>query len=304
MHNEEEQPSPTVPTDIRVTLQGASEAELKELWSRMSVCVGVISTRIDLTTLDGITVSADYLRALAGFDRGVEVLENDNRLKPTSDAYAVGVAMTPTFLRDGHVKSHMLFEYSHIRGIGFDTDSGEFRSAFHTLMHECAHVEAASRFDSAFPGVLLHPCPDSWSALEEVKWKYAIAARRSAAFGPAPAPAPLAVQPQASATPVRSRIPGTASAGVGVRVSAAGVGSSRPVAGKARRPVSGTSAQPFPSLRPRGGPETETQPRGDALGSKGRKGRGRRSLRVFSRPCPWSLPAGRPSLTLPATRRC
>ena len=67
-------------------------------------------------------------------------------------------------------------------------------------------------------------------------------ARRSAASGPAPAPAPLAVQPQASATPVRSRIRGTASAGVGARVSAAGAGSSRPVAGKARRPVSGTSA--------------------------------------------------------------
>ena len=65
-------------------------------------------------------------------------------------------------------------------------------------------------------------------------------ARRFAASGPPPAP--LAVQPQASATPVRSRTPGTASAGVGARVSAAGVGSSRPLAGKARRPVSGTSA--------------------------------------------------------------
>ena len=140
----------------------------------MSVSVGAISTRIDLATLDGITVSADYLRALAGFDRGVEVLENDNHLKPTSDAYAVGVAMTPTLLKDGNVKSHMFFKYSHIREIGCDTDSGEFRSAFHTLVHECAHVEAASRFDSAFPGVLLHPCPDSWSALQEAKWKYAI----------------------------------------------------------------------------------------------------------------------------------
>ena len=95
-------------------------------------------------------------------------------LKPTSDGYAVGVAMAPTLLRDGKVKSHMFFDYGHIRGIGSDTNSGEFLVAFHTLAHECGHVEAAARFDSAFPGVLLRPRPESWNALDEAKWKYAI----------------------------------------------------------------------------------------------------------------------------------
>ena len=173
MIDRDKQPTPTVPASISVRLEGASEAELNELWGKMAVCVGAISERIDLATLDGITVSADYVRALANLDRGVDVLENDNRLMPTRDTNSVGVAMTPTLLKGGSLKSHMVFEYNHICGIGRNTDSREYRAAFHTLAHECAHVEASSKFDAAFPGVLLHRCPDLWSALDEAKWKYA-----------------------------------------------------------------------------------------------------------------------------------
>ena len=175
MDTEDEQLSPTVPSDATLTMQVESRLDLvEELRSRMYACVRGISTRIDLATLDGITVSSDYQKALTDLDRGVELFESGNRLKPTSDGYAVGVAMAPTLLRDGKVKSHMFFDYGHIRGIGSDTNSGEFLVAFHTLAHECGHVEAAARFDSAFPGVLLRPRPESWNALDEAKWKYAI----------------------------------------------------------------------------------------------------------------------------------
>ena len=174
MEREEDQLFVTVPSDATLTLQVESGIESEELRSRMYACIRGISTRVDLATLDGITVSSDYWKALRDLDRGVDVLESDNGLKPTSDGYAVGVAMAPTLLRDGKIKSHMFFEYGHIRGIGSDTNAGEFLVAFHRLAHECGHVEAAGRFDSAFPGVLLQPRPESWHALDEAKWKYAI----------------------------------------------------------------------------------------------------------------------------------
>ena len=174
MDREDDQLSPTVPSDVTLTMQVESRLDLEELRSRMYACVRGISTWIDLATLDGITVSSDYRKALTDLDRGVELLESGNRLKPTSDGYAVGVAMAATLLRDGKVKSHMFFDYGHIRGIGSDTNSGEFLAAFHALAHECGHVEAAARFDSAFPGVIMRPRPEPWNALDEAKWKYAI----------------------------------------------------------------------------------------------------------------------------------
>ena len=174
MDREDDQLSPTVPSDATFTMQVESRLDLEELRSRMYACVRGISTWIDLATLDGITVASDYRKALTDFDRGVERLESDNRLNPTSDGYAVGVAMAAILLRDGNVKSHMFFDYGHIQGLGNGTNSGAFLAAFHALAHECGHVEAAARFDAAFPGVLLRPRPESWNALDEAKWKYAI----------------------------------------------------------------------------------------------------------------------------------
>ena len=133
-------PEITVPIDIRGTLQGAdgeTEEELRALWDKLFTCVGVISTRIDLSTLDGITAVVGYQDALARFDRGVESLKDRPQgLEPTNDGNAVGVAMTPTCLRDGQIKSHMFFHIDVVRGIGGDTDSNAFQATLHTLAHD------------------------------------------------------------------------------------------------------------------------------------------------------------------------
>ena len=171
----EDVPPITVPTDIKVTLQGSSgetQEELKELGDRLATWVGVISTVINLSALDGITAVVDYEGALANFDRGVDALKENSQLEPTNDGNAVGVAMTPALLKDGKVKSHIFFRYDVIRGIGSDREAEEFRTALHVLAHECAHVEATSKFDSAFPSVLFHEMPGT--ELDRAKWKYAI----------------------------------------------------------------------------------------------------------------------------------
>lgn len=186
-------PPNTVPTNIQMTLQGLSgetEEEVKELGDKLFICVRTISTAIDMSGLDGITAVVDYEDALAKFDRGVEALQG-KKPKPTNDGKIFGTAMTLTLLKDGKVKSHMFFRYDAVKGIGCDLDSEEFQATLHLVAHECAHVEAASKFDSAFPGVLLNQHPDTWTALDQAKWKYVIdlswqeyiACRRSSNFG-------------------------------------------------------------------------------------------------------------------------
>ena len=76
-------PPITLPKDTQVTLQGLTgetEEELRELGDKLLMCVAAISTAIDMSGLDGITVAVDYENALAKFDRGVEALKGK---KPT-----------------------------------------------------------------------------------------------------------------------------------------------------------------------------------------------------------------------------
>ena len=188
-------PPTTVPMHIRGRLQGShgeTEEELRELWNKLFMWVAFISTVVDMSGLDGITAVSDYENALAELDRGVEAFkEKSRRLKPTNDRNTLGAAMTPILRKDGKIKSHMFFRNDALKGIGYDPDSEEFKTALHVVAHECAHVEAASEFDSAFPGILLNRCPDTWTALDPAKWKYDIyicyqeyiACRLSSRFG-------------------------------------------------------------------------------------------------------------------------
>lgn len=109
-----------------------------------------LSRWINLEHLDGLTVAHDYAQALLELDRGYET---SHRLTPT-DEHAVGVAMTPVVIRDGTIKSHIVFNLAFIQPLE-DPSSELFAQALHLLAHECAHVEATYVIDKAFPGTLL-----------------------------------------------------------------------------------------------------------------------------------------------------
>ena len=190
-------PPTTLPKNIPVTLRGLTgktEEELREFGNELLRYITIISTVIDMSGLDRVTIAEDYENALAEFNRGVGALEGKNRLKPTKDGIAVGVAMTPAFLKDDEVKSHIFFNYYFVKGIDCDRDSEEFQTALCIIAHECAHVEATSKFDSVFPGAPLKRYPDACNALDRAKWGYAIyacweeyiACRRSSGLGKNP----------------------------------------------------------------------------------------------------------------------
>lgn len=97
-----------------------------------------------------MTVAEDYARALAELDRGYET----SHILTPSEGASVGVAMTPSVLRDGVLKSHIVFNAQHIWALQ-DTNHAGFQLAAQIVAHECAHVEVTGKFDAAFPGVLL-----------------------------------------------------------------------------------------------------------------------------------------------------
>src|ERR1700730_13587511 len=111
---------------------------------------GSLSRQIDLTALDSITIASDYAQALLDLDRGYET---SHKLTP-SEGLAYGIAMTPAVVRDGKIKSHMVFNASVLLPLE-DPQNDLFKQAVHTLAHECAHVEVTERLNAAFPGMIL-----------------------------------------------------------------------------------------------------------------------------------------------------
>lgn len=141
----------TVPATIPVCVRAFDSVEhATDFANLLAEYVRELSRWINLERLDGLTVAHDYAQALLELDRGYET---SHCLRPT-DEHAVGVAMTPAVIRDGIVKSHIVFNAAVIQPLE-DQSSEMFRQALHLLAHECAHVEATYFFDTAFPGTVL-----------------------------------------------------------------------------------------------------------------------------------------------------
>jgi hypothetical protein len=144
-------PPPTAPENISISLRSFdTEEHARAFGDLVATYVRTLSRYINLTTLDGITIAFDYTQALLELDRGYET---KHKLTP-SEGIVLGVAMTPAVIRDGKIKSHMLFNAGVL--LPLEDERNEFyEQALHTLAHECAHVEVTERFNAAFPGVLL-----------------------------------------------------------------------------------------------------------------------------------------------------
>lgn len=139
----------TLPASFTSSLLGfADEAAAHRLNDAVVAYLKRISELVDLSTLDGMTIAYDYYAALADLDRGVEGVRP---LQATQEPFATGVAMTPSVMRDGQPKSHMVFFAPLLEPL-LDPEHPEFRFAVHLLAHEAAHVEVKGILDAAFPG--------------------------------------------------------------------------------------------------------------------------------------------------------
>lgn len=122
----------------------------KQIATLIGASVRELSKQFDLCRLDGVTVAYDYAQALLDLDRGYET---KFRLTP-SDTHVVGIAMTPSVIRDATLKSHIVLNAAYIVPLE-DIAHEHFGLAVNTIAHECAHVEITYRLDTSFPGFLL-----------------------------------------------------------------------------------------------------------------------------------------------------
>ncbi len=156
--------SPTAPENISVSLRCFDEeGHARKFGNLLAMYVRELSRYFDLSNLDGITVAFDYHQALLDLDRGYPTT---HKLTP-SEGFVLGVAMTPAVIRDGTLKSHIVFNAAAVLPLE-DEKHDAFKLALHMVAHECGHVEVTHRFDAAFPGVLLRS--KARNAHDRLRW--------------------------------------------------------------------------------------------------------------------------------------
>ena len=178
---QDDPPNPTLPDSVPIVVQeieGDEATALRLFEDVLRELLATISREYDLSALDGLTVVNDIEWASGELDLGVELAQGD-RTPPTNDDIAVCSAKAQYVMRDGELKSHILLLRdvavalwaAFSEGRGLECKASQF--ALHTLVHECAHVEAARKFDAAFP-VILRPVEGSnW--FDTVRWRAILA---------------------------------------------------------------------------------------------------------------------------------
>lgn len=183
-----EEPQTTTPTDLTALARNyAREEDARAIASNVLELISIFGQHMDLRTLDGVTLDYDYAEALKTLDRGVETSSE----LTASKEWGLGVAMTPAVLRDGSLKSHILFNAAILEGLMDEPDSEACQEVVHIIAHECAHVEINAIKDRQFPEVILRYRPKTWYEglrLEviEASWDEYEACRVSACFGAPP----------------------------------------------------------------------------------------------------------------------
>src|SRR5664280_1541449 len=110
---------------------------------------------LNLKRLNQVVVSYNYNEALAGVNQGASV---SGPLKPTNDEIAVGIAMTPTVLRDGEAMSVMVLNAvcMEILVVAETPENAVLREQMiYILAHECGHVHDLDVRATSMPDIIL-----------------------------------------------------------------------------------------------------------------------------------------------------
>jgi len=138
--------------EIMISLTGfAREEDAQNLGNIIRDFLVFYGKLMDLSGLTRVWVTYDYEGTLENLGRGFEV---ENKLAPTQDDIAVGIAMTPAILQDGTAKSVMVLNAFYLMVLAHP-DSEELKSYYrrmlYTLAHECGHVHDLAVKIRSFP---------------------------------------------------------------------------------------------------------------------------------------------------------
>lgn len=162
----------------------ADEAARDLLAANMLYIVREVGREIDISKLDGVTVSTDYDRALINLDRGSSDLPPESK---TNEGGLIGIAKAILVRRGGEIKTHLVFDAGPLLSIASESPlEDDIQFALSLIAHECAHVAEHTWRERRFPGSLLRDVegfmPKQISQFSETLWCEYFVCRTSAQF--------------------------------------------------------------------------------------------------------------------------
>jgi hypothetical protein len=145
-----------IPFSVQISISGFDEEEGTRLWNIISEAIETASQVIDISTLEGVTITPNYREALAQFDNGMPGVPVT---APTVEEFGSGCAMSVNCKRGDAIKSHVFLD----AGIGghllMDKSDPNKILANNIVFHEFAHVYDYARTckdlaDAKFPNHL------------------------------------------------------------------------------------------------------------------------------------------------------
>jgi hypothetical protein len=147
---------PSTMPPIGIDLNGyATEEFAKSVGAAINGWLRLLGKILNLKRLKQVVVSYNYKESLAAVDQGAPV---SGPLKPTNDEIAVGIAMTPTVLRDGKAMSVMVLNAAQMEvlAVAETPDNVALREqVIYTLAHECGHVHDLDIRATSMPDIIL-----------------------------------------------------------------------------------------------------------------------------------------------------
>lgn len=142
----------TTPAEYPIHLVGLdSDEDGEKLGYEVSALTNSISQHMNLSSLAGITVAKDFAAGVMTLDHGYPVPPGTRYPKSARQ----GIAMTPIVVRDGQIKSHMIFRAEDVAGLLTPEDAAAHAWALQVVAYECAQVTVRHGFHTRFPDVLL-----------------------------------------------------------------------------------------------------------------------------------------------------
>ncbi len=176
----------TIPDGVSLTLQNFSESEDTERFSdALNDFLVNVSRQLDLSLLDGVTVTWDLA---AGF-RSIEREPDAPEISFTDNEQLRCVAKVIPVIRNGAPKIHVVYNAPFVVSLA-DPESPYYLEACQILAHECGHVAEKKWYLDAFPERGLDKgYRDIVDALlvgtAEVMWSEYAACRLTARYGDA-----------------------------------------------------------------------------------------------------------------------
>jgi hypothetical protein len=147
---------PSTMPPIGIDMSGYPTEELaKSVGEAINTWLHLFGKILNLKRLKQVVVSYNYNEALAAVDQEAPV---SGPLTATNDEIAVGIAMTPTVLRDGEAMSVMVLNatYMAVLAVEETAENAALREQMiYTLAHECGHVHDLDIRATCMPDIIL-----------------------------------------------------------------------------------------------------------------------------------------------------